>query len=228
MNVKQFYFYFFGIFIISALIFRVIYINSVQAQNVYSLELANPVVLAYNEAQTNRSSAVHIGDGFFLTSTHILGKTQNELVLKTNLEQVMVANLLWSSNAYDISLLYVKDHDMMEVDSYSLNCSPLSVGDELTFIGNPQHLDFISSWGRVSSTHINVPNMWERVLPVNATIIPGMSGGAAINKKKELKGINVGTMTAIVGMTPLGPITSFTNISYIVESTDICLLMGKI
>jgi S1-C subfamily serine protease len=69
--------------------------------------------------------------------------------------------------------------------------------------------------------------MWKKALPVNSTIIPGMSGGAVINNKNELKGINVGTMTAIVGMTPLGPMTSFTNISYIVEAADICFLMGK-
>ena len=69
--------------------------------------------------------------------------------------------------------------------------------------------------------------MWKRAIPVNATILPGMSGGAVVDDNDDLRGINVGTLRAVSGMTPMGPQASFTGISYIVEAEDICFLMGK-
>jgi len=189
-------------------------------------EKAIPVLLAYNEAQNNRSSVVYIGNGYFLTASHILGKDQTQLVMETSLGQRLVADLLWSSHQYDISLLHSKDYDQVSIDHYDMNCGKVELGQELVFVGNPTHLNFIYTWGRVSSDAIQVPGMWKRAIPVNATILPGMSGGAVLDTNGNLKGINVGTMTAITGMSPLGPQVSFTGISYIVEASDICFLMG--
>jgi hypothetical protein len=87
--------------------------------------------------------------------------------------------------------------------------------------------DFIHTWGRVSSQALEIPSMWKRAIPVNATIIPGMSGGAVLDSNGNLRGINVGTLTAVVGMTPFGPQTSFTGIAYFVSSSDICFLLGR-
>lgn len=190
-------------------------------------EIAIPVVLAYNESQQNRSSAVYIGDGYFLTASHILGRDQKQVVLETNLEQRLVADVLWTAREYDISLLYTEHYDSVAIDSYSIDCSPLEIGDELRFIGNPANATFITLWGRVSSFETSVDNMWRRIIPVDASIVPGMSGGAAVDEDNRLRGINVGTLRAVVGMTPMGPDASFTGISYIVEAEDICFLMGK-
>lgn len=190
-------------------------------------ELAIPVVLAYSETQQNRSSAVHIGAGYFLTASHVLGSEQKQVVLETNLKQRLVADVLWSATEYDISLLYTEHYDSVEITSYSIDCSPLEIGDELRFIGNPANASFITTWGRVSSYKTSVDNMWRRIVPVDASIVPGMSGGAAVDENNRLRGINVGTLIAIVGMTPMGPDASFTGISYIVETADICFLMGK-
>lgn len=189
-------------------------------------ETAIPVVLAYNETQERYSSAVYIGNGYFLTAAHILANDQKTVVLETNLNQVLVAELLWSANEYDISLLYARDYDLVNIDQFDLDCAPLLIGDELRFIGNPANLKFISTWGRVSSFETSA-GIWRRVIPVDAVIIPGMSGGAAVDENNQLRGINVGTLRAIVGMTPMGPDASFTGISYIVESSDICFLLKK-
>lgn len=190
-------------------------------------EKAIPVLLAYNGDQTNRSSAVYIGNGYFLTATHILEEDQEQLVMETSLEQKLVADLLWSSYSYDVSLLHSKDYDQADLDHYEINCDPIYLGQELKFVGYPVHLDFIHAWGRVASKSFEVPNMWHRVTPVNATIIPGMSGGAVVDEQGYLRGLNVGTHRASVGQTAMGPQASFTGISYIVEASDICFLMGK-
>jgi S1-C subfamily serine protease len=191
------------------------------------VEKAIPVLLAYNEDQTDRSSAVYIGDGYFLTAAHSISKDQKKMVMKTSLGQTLIADLLWSSVSYDVSLFYFSDYDLVDINSYAIDCSPLFIGDNLRFVGSPAHADFVNTWGKVSATEIEVPNMWKRVIPVNATILPGMSGGAAIDDKNNLRGINVGTLRAVSGMSITGPQVSFTGISYIVEAKDICFLMGK-
>jgi S1-C subfamily serine protease len=228
MNTKLYYFfYFISITFFIALAARMVYVGWNQTDIVQSDDLAIPVVLAYNEAQQNRSSAVYIGSGYFLTAAHIIDKGQKQIVLETNLEQKLVAEVLWSASDYDVSLLYSEHYDTVDIDSYSIDCSPLSIGDELRFIGNPSSAKFITTWGRVSSYEVTIENMWKRVIPVDATIIPGMSGGAAVNENNLLRGINVGTLRAVSGMSPMGPQASFTGISYIVEAQDICFLMGK-
>lgn len=213
--------------IVATLVIIYTSLPSINSKMFSKQELAIPVVLAYNESQQNRSSAVYIGDGYFLTASHILGRDQKQVVLETNLEQRLVADVLWSAREYDISLLYTEHYDSVEIASYSIDCSPLEIGDELRFIGNPVNATFITLWGRVSSFETSVDNMWRRIIPVDASIVPGMSGGAAVDEDNRLRGINVGTLRAVVGMTPMGPDASFTGISYIVEAEDICFLMGK-
>lgn len=191
------------------------------------VELAIPVVIAYNEAQNSRSSAVHIGDGYFLTAYHILGKEQKSVVLETNLNQKLLADVLWSSKDYDITLMYSEYYDLADISQYFIDCTPLNISDELRFIGNPSDATFITVWGRVSSYKISIDEMWKKVVPVNAAIVPGMSGGAAVDINNRLRGINVGTLMGVSGITPFGIQSSFTGISYIVEAQDICFLMGN-
>jgi len=227
MNIRLYYFAYFLYFVIPIAILAVIGYPYYKNKWFNAEETAIPVVLAYNEQQNARSSAVYIGDGYFLTATHILDEDQYQLVMETNIGQKLVGDLLWSSDWHDISLFFSPDYDSVNIESYELNCSELSIGDELQFVGNPTNLDFVNTWGRVSAEKIEVLGMWKAALPVNGTILPGMSGGAVINEQNQLKGINVGTLKAVSGVTPLGPQRSFTGISYIVEASDICFLMGK-
>jgi S1-C subfamily serine protease len=225
MNIKLYYFMY-VISILSAIAFfgRLGYLYYNED---YVEDKAMPVLMAYSEDQSSRSSAVYIGNGYFLTAAHILSSNQSELVMETNIGQKLVAELLWASTSYDISLFHSEHYDSVYISSYSIDCSALSIGDELQFIGNPTNIDFVNTWGRVARDEIEIPNMWKRAIPVNATILPGMSGGAVIDDRGKLKGINVGTLRAVSGMSPMGPQASFTGISYIVESADICFLMGK-
>lgn len=210
---------------LSALIF--LYKDSWQSTSSQAANLAIPVVLAYNSDETLRSSAVHIGNGYFLTAAHILSRDQTQMVLETNLGQSLVADLVWSAEQYDISLFYSEDFDSVSLDSYRLDCTPLMIGNELRFIGNAEDAPFITVWGRVSTASISVENMWKKTVTVDASIIPGMSGGAAVDDRNRLRGIIVGTLKAFVAQSPFGPQSSFTGISYIVESSDICLLMEQ-
>lgn len=169
------------------------------------------------ELEKSHGSATHIGGGFFVTAAHVLrdGKEAN---LKTGTGDIMVADVLWASVEYDIALMHV---DEVSIPFVTVDCRTPEYGEDLEFVGNPMNLEYVTTWGRVSGESINIPGYWGDALPVNATIIPGMSGGGVFDADGELVGVNVGTMVMQVGMGG-GP----ASIGYIVPSKTLCYLLG--
>jgi serine protease Do len=206
----------------SVLYFGLLHLRKAIQEDIGPLAISTVLI----ESGTEVGSAVHIGNGFFLTANHVLGQRQSEIVLVTNLGQTFLSDVLWTSADYDVALLHAPNINDVDIDRHILVCDSLSIGDDLMFVGNPMSLRFIHTWGKVASISMSVENMWKKVTPVNAVIIPGMSGGAVIDTNGFLRGINVGTMVGPTAMTMFGPTLSFTGISHIVEGRELCLLLG--
>ena len=128
---------------------------------------------------------------------------------------------MWSSREYDISLL--KADDLDGVASVNLECRSPVFGESLELRGNPQNLEHISTFGRVSGASVTLDGFWKSAIPVNASMISGMSGGAVFDADGDLVGINVGGMIMRVGMGG-GP----AGIGYIVPGDAICGLLGRL
>jgi serine protease Do len=168
----------------------------------------------------NASSAVYIGNGYVLTSHHGLGD-QKTLMLTTESGMEVESEHLWSAERYDIALFRI-DPDL-NINSYALNCNALEFGEQLIFLGNPLNLTHITVLGTVAGRSIyNMTDRWSHIIPVQAPIIPGMSGGAVVDIHGNLRGINVGTMILNQGFA-----FSFTGISYVVPGDAICMLLGR-
>jgi serine protease Do len=177
-------------------------------------------VLALTNSQGRTSSAVYIGNGYILTSDHGLNDDK-AVTLTTESGDEVLANHLWSAERYDIALYRVEGR--INTRSYTLDCSPLELHDRLYFIGNPMVLRHITLTGTVAGDPLyNLTDIWEQVVPVQAPIVPGMSGGAAIDSRDRLRGINIGTMVHRQGFGH-----SYTGIGYIIPSEVICMLLGK-
>lgn len=189
----------------------------------YVPEKVHPVVKLTMEEMQGHASAVHIGNGFFITVKHALSDDSDGVLLKsTKWETPVSADVLWTSEIYDIA--YLDAEGELEIDHYDISCKPLIVGQELEFHGNPGSLEDIITYGRVSNSNEISDFIWKSVVVVNTTILPGMSGGAVLNANKELVGIIVGT-----NMRQTSPYSSsHTEISFIVPSTIICKLLNKI
>jgi serine protease DegQ len=184
-----------------------------------AVELDSAVMLAVNH-RGHSSSAVYIGNGYVLTSHHGLadGKT---LTLTTESGVEIESDHLWSAESYDIALFRVDTE--LNINSYNLDCSPLYLHDSLIFVGNPLNLTHITVTGTVAGNPIyNLTERWSYLIPVQAPIIPGMSGGAVIDLRGNLRGINVGTMILNQGFA-----FSFTGVSYIVPGDVICMLLNR-
>jgi S1-C subfamily serine protease len=182
-------------------------------------EISHPVVYLMIPDTGSYSSAVHIGNGLFLTTNHSLSNGLEAQLLAQDIDEPAMANVLWISSRHDIALLHAPE--LKHIDSYELSCEPLHIGQPLTFHGNPAGLRSITTWGNISGEPFEIrSDTWETVVPVDGVILPGMSGGSVISNDK-LVGIIVGTMTLQLGFGQ-----SFTGISFIISSDILCDLLA--
>lgn len=176
---------------------------------------ADSVVKIY--AERGHGSAVHIGNGYYLTAAHVTGD-RKEMKIKTALGDEGTASVLWASKQYDIAL--VKSGDPLLIGTANLDCRELENGEAIWLKGNPLNLEFITTSGFVAGAELSL-GPWKAARPVDASLAGGMSGGPVFDAEGKLVGINVGGMVQRMGMGG-----SFVGISYIVPSSAICGLMG--
>lgn len=201
----------------STLIASFVYSNWSNNRTTFVVESPN---LLLRTANGGSSSAVHIGNGYILTSHH--GLSSDRIVtLFTQSGVEIEAQHLWSAERHDIALYLAADYS--KISSYTLDCTPLLLHDQLYFIGNPLMMRDITMIGTVAGNSLyNIMSTWAHVVPVQVPIIPGMSGGAVIDIVGNLRGINIGTMIHNQGFA-----FSYTGLSYIVPSEVVCMLLNQ-
>lgn len=168
-------------------------------------------------AGRGHGSAVHIGNGYYITATHVVGK-ETDVEVKTDDGLLSKATVLWSNKAYDIALLRGPD----DVQAAELDCRVASEGEAIHARGNPMDLEFIDAQGYVAGAERTI-GPWESGLPVDMTIIMGMSGGPVFDADGDVVGIMVGVLVA-----PLGFGGSLTGLGTIVPASAVCALLGRV
>eukprot|EP01093_Parvamoeba_rugata_P014983 TRINITY_DN506_c0_g1_i14.p1 TRINITY_DN506_c0_g1~~TRINITY_DN506_c0_g1_i14.p1 ORF type:complete len:455 (+),score=123.09 TRINITY_DN506_c0_g1_i14:8646-10010(+) len=132
--------------------------------------------------------------GYVVTNNHVV-ENADEITVKLTDGRELVAKKLGSDKQSDIALL--------KIDSENLNALPLAdsdvlrVGDFVVAIGNPFGLSQTVTSGIVSALGRSGLNIggYEDFIQTDAAINRGNSGGALVNLRGELVGIN----TAIFG-----------------------------
>lgn len=138
---------------------------------------------------TGHGSGVHIGDGKFLTAAHVTDGAK-ELHIRTPDGKERDAELLWSSPAYDVSLLQIKDgRDTFKTTEIS--CRAPRIWEEIFALGNPQAIEFVQTRGVVIGL-ARKQSHWASVIVVDVPMYPGMSGGPVTDKQGRLIGLTVG------------------------------------
>lgn len=168
-------------------------------------------------------SAVHIGNGYYITAAHVIGKGDKELYITTDDERTSETpvEVLWTNSTYDIALV---KSDIENVKSSNIDCRIGKVGEELTLKGSPLSIRFATTWGRVSSNSFtDYDAAWKEMMIVDASLAPGMSGGGAFDADNELVGINVGLPLWPLSMTD-GTMAPF---AFVVPGKTICKLLGR-
>ncbi len=145
------------------------------------------------------SGVIISADGYIITNNHVIEKSDViEVVLNDN--RAYTAKLIATDPTTDLALLKV-DAENLPVLKYG-DSENLKVGEWVLAVGNPFNLTSTVTAGIVSAKARNISILnsnyaIEAFIQTDAAVNPGNSGGALVNTRGELIGIN----TAIASRT---------------------------
>jgi len=150
-------------------------------------------------AMGSGSGIILTRDGFIVTNNHVIDNAQ-EIKVILNDKRTYDAKLVGRDPNTDIALLKINANDLPFLPFG--NSDNLKVGQWVLAIGNPFNLTSTVTAGIVSAKARNIQIIQdsyaiESFIQTDAAVNPGNSGGALVNLKGELVGIN----TAIASRT---------------------------
>lgn len=163
------------------------------------------------EQQASGSGVIIRSDGYIVTNNHVVsGATKVEVTLNNN--KTYPATVVGTDPATDVAILKI-DAEGLPVVPFG-DSDKLRLGQWVIAIGSPYDLRSTITAGIVSAKGRQMPHdnnefKIESFIQTDAAVNPGNSGGALVNQKGELVGVN----TAIVSQTG-----SFTGYSFAVPS----------
>ena len=138
-------------------------------------------------------------DGYVVTNNHVIDNASTvEVVL--NDKRSFEAKVIGTDATTDLALLKIEANNLPTIPFG--NSDELKIGEWVLAVGNPLNLTSTVTAGIVSAKarNINISNNEMRIesfIQTDAAVNPGNSGGALVNTKGELVGIN----TAIASTT---------------------------
>lgn len=143
------------------------------------------------------SGVIISSDGYIITNNHVIdGATELEITL--NNRKKYKAELIGADKKNDIALLKIEADDALPYIPFS-NSDNVKIGEWVLAVGNPYNLKstvtagIVSAKGRDLDGNGNIDSF----IQTDAAVNPGNSGGALVNTRGELVGIN----TAITSKT---------------------------
>jgi len=147
---------------------------------------------ARQHIQVGTGSGVIISaDGYIVTNNHVI-ENATEIEITLNDKKTYEAKLIGTDPANDIALLKIDAIDLPYVAF--ANSDHVKVGEWVLAVGNPFNLTATVTAGIVSAKGRDVSGgrsyRTESYIQTDAVVNPGNSGGALVNTKGELIGIN--------------------------------------
>ncbi len=171
----------------------VVHVKNVSIRTVY-----NPIMQFFygsngggqQQEQIGTGSGVIISeDGYIVTNNHVI-KDATELEVTLNNKKVYKAKLIGTDSKMDIALLKIDSEDKLPYSTFA-DSDQVKVGEWVLAVGNPYNLNSTVTAGIVSAKARNLDtNGIQSFLQTDAAVNPGNSGGALVNTRGELIGIN--------------------------------------
>ncbi|MDR3329251.1 MAG: Do family serine endopeptidase [Prevotellaceae bacterium] len=151
-------------------------------------------------------------DGYIVTNNHVIERA-NEIHVTLNDRRTFTAKLVGTDPSTDIAVLKIEGSDLPYITIG--NSDALRLGEWVLAVGNPLNLTSTVTAGIVSAKARNINILSddfkiESFIQTDAAVNQGNSGGALVNARGELVGIN----TAIAS-----PTGSFAGYSFAVPSS---------
>jgi len=149
------------------------------------------------QEQVGTGSGVIISeDGYIVTNNHVV-KDASEIEITLNNKKSYKAKLIGTDSKMDIALLKINADEKLPYTSFA-NSDDVKVGEWVLAVGNPYNLTSTVTAGIVSAKARNLgTDGIQSFIQTDAAVNPGNSGGALVNTRGDLIGIN----TMITSMT---------------------------
>ncbi|TGD56797.1 Do family serine endopeptidase [Flavobacterium humi] len=142
------------------------------------------------QTQIGTGSGVIISeDGYIVTNNHVV-KDATELEVTLNNNKTYKAKLVGTDSKMDIALLKIQSDEKLPYATFG-NSDNIKVGEWVLAVGNPYNLTSTVTAGIVSAKARDLSNNGiQSFIQTDAAVNPGNSGGALVNTRGELIGIN--------------------------------------
>ena len=142
------------------------------------------------QTQVGTGSGVIISeDGYIVTNNHVV-KDATELEITLNNNKTYKAKLVGTDSKMDIALLKIEANEKLPYATFG-NSDNIKVGEWVLAVGNPYNLTSTVTAGIVSAKARDLTNNGiQSFIQTDAAVNPGNSGGALVNTRGELIGIN--------------------------------------
>jgi len=169
----------------------------VHVKNVSRRTVSNPILEYFygykggqSQEQVGTGSGVIISeDGYIVTNNHVI-KGASEIEITLNNKKTYQAKLIGTDSKMDIALLKIDANEKLPYTAFA-NSDSVKVGEWVLAVGNPYNLTSTVTAGIVSAKarDLNTSGM-QSFIQTDAAVNPGNSGGALVNTRGELIGIN--------------------------------------
>jgi serine protease Do len=142
------------------------------------------------QEQIGTGSGVIISeDGYIVTNNHVV-KDASDLEVTLNNNRSYKAKLIGTDSKMDIALLKINADEKLPYSTFA-DSDQVKVGEWVLAVGNPYNLNSTVTAGIVSAKARNLENNGlQSFIQTDAAVNPGNSGGALVNTRGELIGIN--------------------------------------
>ena len=152
---------------------------------------------AQKRPQMGSGSGVIISsDGYIITNHHVI-ETAEDIQITTNDNQSYKAKIIGSDEQNDIALLKIESSEDLPYAVFG-DSDSTQIGEWVLAVGNPFNLTSTVTAGIISAKSRSLDptgRTTQSYIQTDAAVNPGNSGGALINDKGELIGINTAIQT---------------------------------
>lgn len=169
----------------------------VHVKNVSRRTITNPILEYFygykggqSQEQVGTGSGVIISeDGYIVTNNHVI-KGASEIEITLNNKKSYQAKLIGTDSKMDIALLKIDTNEKLPYTVFA-NSDSVKVGEWVLAVGNPYNLTSTVTAGIVSAKARDLDTSGiQSFIQTDAAVNPGNSGGALVNTRGELIGIN--------------------------------------
>ena len=169
----------------------------VHVKNVSRKSVSNPILEYFYgyrgdqlQEQVGTGSGVIISeDGYIVTNNHVI-KDASEIEITLNNKKSYPAKLIGTDSKMDIALLKITADEKLPYTAFA-NSDSVKIGEWVLAVGNPYNLNSTVTAGIISAKARNLDTSGiQSFIQTDAAVNPGNSGGALVNTRGELIGIN--------------------------------------